>query len=361
MLRRLLSAGLASPELWTSLANAGVLGLALPEKHGGSGGSLVNLGAFSVEAGRGLCPMIVHSTIHAGLVVHALGSSSSTPRCCPSSPADDAAPQPLCGHRGTPVSSRPQCAPHPTATPGCSAGQSTSCSTRRAPTTSSSPEGTRSRTGPWCSSSPARRLVARGAAVDDGWSGCRPLALRRRHGRAIRCGCWAPTGQSPRSGCAGITNTATALLSLDLVGVGEAALQRTVDHTVMRHQFGRPSRRSRRAASGGQHAHRPVRSPPGGVGGGVPARRRSHAPRARRPWRACTPPPRPSSSHSMRTNCTAAWATSSTPTCTGISERARVLSTLGGGADIAAKWLEGEMNWEPHDDGRQPRRPGFGR
>ena len=28
------------------------------------------------------------------------------------------------------------------------------------------------------------------------------------------------------------------------------------------------------------------------------------------------------------------------------SERARVLSTLGGGADIAAKWLEDEMNWE---------------
>ena len=28
------------------------------------------------------------------------------------------------------------------------------------------------------------------------------------------------------------------------------------------------------------------------------------------------------------------------------SERARVLSTLGGGADIAAKWLEDEMNWK---------------
>ena len=28
------------------------------------------------------------------------------------------------------------------------------------------------------------------------------------------------------------------------------------------------------------------------------------------------------------------------------SERARVLATLGGGADIAAKWLEGEMNWD---------------
>ena len=28
------------------------------------------------------------------------------------------------------------------------------------------------------------------------------------------------------------------------------------------------------------------------------------------------------------------------------SERARVLSTFGGGADIAAKWLEHEINWK---------------
>ena len=28
------------------------------------------------------------------------------------------------------------------------------------------------------------------------------------------------------------------------------------------------------------------------------------------------------------------------------SERARILATLGGGADIAAKWLEDEMNWD---------------
>ena len=30
-----------------------------------------------------------------------------------------------------------------------------------------------------------------------------------------------------------------------------------------------------------------------------------------------------------------------------LSERARILSTLGGGADIAATWLENEMNWKP--------------
>ena len=35
----------------------------------------MDLGAFYVEAGRELCPTIVHSTIHAGLVVDALGTA----------------------------------------------------------------------------------------------------------------------------------------------------------------------------------------------------------------------------------------------------------------------------------------------
>ena len=49
----------------------------------------------------------------------------------------------------------------------------------------------------------------------------------------------ADDGGSPRR-LRRVANAAVALLSLDLVGVGEAALQRTVDYTMMRHQFGRP-------------------------------------------------------------------------------------------------------------------------
>ncbi len=37
-----------------------------------------------------------------------------------------------------------------------------------------------------------------------------------------------------------VANAAVALQSLDLVGVGEAALQRTVEYTKARKQFGRP-------------------------------------------------------------------------------------------------------------------------
>jgi alkylation response protein AidB-like acyl-CoA dehydrogenase len=50
-----------------------VLGLAIDEQHGGSGGSLTDVGIFSVEAGRALCPNIVHSTVHAALAVDWLG------------------------------------------------------------------------------------------------------------------------------------------------------------------------------------------------------------------------------------------------------------------------------------------------
>src|SRR5437879_4062727 len=59
--------------LWKALADAGVLGLAIGERHGGSGGSLADLGIFHVEAGRALCPRVVHSTAVAALAVDWLG------------------------------------------------------------------------------------------------------------------------------------------------------------------------------------------------------------------------------------------------------------------------------------------------
>ncbi|MGB7508308.1 MAG: acyl-CoA dehydrogenase family protein, partial [Mycobacterium sp.] len=76
MLRRLLSAGTEPSALWASLADAGVLGLTLPEQYGGSGADLTALGAFCVEAGRALCPTIVHGTLHAGLAVQTFGTAA---------------------------------------------------------------------------------------------------------------------------------------------------------------------------------------------------------------------------------------------------------------------------------------------
>jgi hypothetical protein len=59
--------------LWTSLAGAGVFGLLLPHEYGGAGGALTDLGVFYVEAGRALCPTIVHGTLHAAFAIKSLG------------------------------------------------------------------------------------------------------------------------------------------------------------------------------------------------------------------------------------------------------------------------------------------------
>ena len=64
--------------LWKALTEAGVLGLAIEEQHGGSGGSLSDLGIISAEAGRALCPMVVHSTMHAALAVDWLGGPDAS-------------------------------------------------------------------------------------------------------------------------------------------------------------------------------------------------------------------------------------------------------------------------------------------
>ena len=87
--------------LWKALADAGVLGLAIDEQHGGSGGSLTDLGLFSVEAGRALCPTIVHSTMHAALAVDWLGTRRRRRRgCLRWRPEAHAAP-PRCGAHAT--------------------------------------------------------------------------------------------------------------------------------------------------------------------------------------------------------------------------------------------------------------------
>src|SRR2546423_14607298 len=59
--------------LWKALANAGVFGLLVPEEYGGADGALTDLGVFCVEAGRALCPTIVHGSLQAALAIQFLG------------------------------------------------------------------------------------------------------------------------------------------------------------------------------------------------------------------------------------------------------------------------------------------------
>ena len=70
MCRSVLAAELEPDAQWKALADAGVLGLAID-------GSLTDLGVFCVEAGRALCPRVVHSTVYAALAVDWLGVGSA--------------------------------------------------------------------------------------------------------------------------------------------------------------------------------------------------------------------------------------------------------------------------------------------
>jgi alkylation response protein AidB-like acyl-CoA dehydrogenase len=142
-----------------------------------------------------------------------------------------------------------------------------------------------------------------------------------------------------------VANAAVALLCLDLVGVAEAVLQRTVDYTKMREQFGRPIASFQAA----QHlvadmrialsaARLAAHSAVFWIGRGRTATRETAIAR----MRAAAVKQITLDAHQLHGGMGYVLDTDLHL----FSERARVLSTLGGGADIAAKWLEGEMDWE---------------
>ncbi|MFC7495793.1 MULTISPECIES: acyl-CoA dehydrogenase family protein [unclassified Nocardioides] len=69
--------------LWEELARAGVLGLPFAEERGGAGAGLVEVGVLAREAGRALCPSVVLGTIGLGLAVDWLGDDALRDRLLP--------------------------------------------------------------------------------------------------------------------------------------------------------------------------------------------------------------------------------------------------------------------------------------
>ena len=57
-----------SPELWQKMAELGWLGLAVPEEHGGVGGSLMDLAVLFEEVGRAAFPSPLFSTVVLGVL-----------------------------------------------------------------------------------------------------------------------------------------------------------------------------------------------------------------------------------------------------------------------------------------------------
>jgi len=339
MLRRLLDG--AEPRLlWSRLADAGVLGLTLPECHGGSGAPLTALGAFYLEAGRGLCPTIVHGTVQAGLAVDALGNAEQRGVLLPQLASGTASAT-------TALWSNVDAGSVAPALRADADGESWTLTgsvdfvldASSADYVVVSGSEATGRTLVFVVPTDEEGLVAETLTLMGGQT-----AARLRFDDVVvdddRMVLGADEGISEEQ-LHRLANTATALLSLDLVGVGEAALQRTVDHTIMRHQFGRPIASFQAAQhlvadmhialSAARLAARAAvaQLAAGGTATRATAVARMHAAEAAKRVTL--------DAHQLHGGMGYVVDTDLHK----FSERARVLSTLGGGADIAATWLEG--------------------
>jgi len=338
MLRGLLAAHRSDP--WEVLAGAGVLGLGLPEACGGSGGTLADLGIFAREAGRGRCPFAVHSTVFAAQAIHALGSDDDCRRWLPA------------------------------LVTGRMSATTALWNANDASDVTATVRADRGPGGGWfltgtadfvSDADTADAVVVSGIDAEGRTSGfvCRlgapgvtptPLALMGGH-RASRVrfedaqADGALIGGAPLSTeqLCRVANAVVALTSLDLVGAGEAVLDRTVEYTTLRRQFGRPiaSFQAAQHIVANMHialaaARLAAQSAVFRIGDGDIAVRETAIAR-------------------MHSATAAKWATLDAHQLHGgmgyvvetdlhlWSERARVLSTLGGGADVAAVWLEDDQ------------------
>jgi alkylation response protein AidB-like acyl-CoA dehydrogenase len=348
MLREIFAAKVSAPNaLWKSLAEAGMLTLTVPDEFGGSAGALTDLGVFFVEAGRSLCPLSVHATVLAGLAIDALGSPSQRASWLPDvgagvirvttslwNPRDAGIVSPsvqarLDGARGWRLSGRADFV-----LDADSADYVVVTATDES----------------------SGKTLAFVVGTESAGLCVEPLTMMgKQHAGTLHLDDVAIVGENTTLGCdgAGITvdqlrrlaNTAVALLSLDLVGVGEAALQRTVDYTAARHQFGRPIASFQAAQHLVANMHIAVsaarlaaRSAVFWIGRGRTATRetaiaRMHAAAAAKLVTL--------DAHQLHGGMGYVVDTD----LHRYSERARVLATLGGGADVAATWLEEERSW----------------
>lgn len=326
------------PTLWKALAAAGVLGLAVSEQYGGSGGHLPDLGVFCIEAGRALCPMTVHSTVHAGLAIQALGSPE---QCAAWLPA-------LCDGTSTATTGlwSPNdagiVAPSLRAEGGAEGGwrlngtaEFVADADEADHVVVSAADAATGRTVVFVAPLRAPGVRIEVLSVMGGYR-----AFRVHFADAVVADQRAMLGEVDDDALHRLANAAVALLSLDLVGVGESVLASTVDYTKMRHQFGRPiaSFQAAQHLVANMHialasARLAARSAVFWLGRGHTATRetaiaRMHAATAAKLITL--------DAHQLHGGMGFVVDTDLHL----FSERARILATLGGGADVAATWLE---------------------
>jgi alkylation response protein AidB-like acyl-CoA dehydrogenase len=329
-----------TPALWKALADAGVFGLAIGEEYGGSGGSLDDLAVFCAEAGRALCPTTVHSSVLAALAIDQLGSPDIRAAWLPELARGSA--------RGTTTlwNARDAGVVSPVlhANPAASGWRLSGVADYVADAdiadvvVASATDTTGGRTLVCIID-----LAATGVSVE-------PLAMAGGHraftvrfdGTVVAAD--AAAGHHDGAALRRMANAAVALGSLDLVGVGQAVLERTVDYTKLRHQFGRPigSFQAAQHLIANMHialaaARLAAHSAIFWIARGRTATRetaiaRMHAATAARLITLDAHQLHGGIGYVTETDLHL-W-----------TERARLGSTLGGGADVAAAWLEETLN-----------------
>jgi alkylation response protein AidB-like acyl-CoA dehydrogenase len=321
MARSVLSVELEPDAQWKALTEAGVFAMPLD-------GTLTDIGVFCVEAGRALCPRDVQDTLYAAIALDSLVARSEW---------------------------------LPRLTSGEARGACALFDPRDAsdvsPRLHASREGDR-----WLVSGVvdyvtnadvADVLIASTdlgiVAVDTTASGfsIEPLAMMGGFAAStVRLDSVAVDEPTPTVGdeLRRIANTVVALDCLDLVGVGAAVIDRTVDYTKMREQFGKPIA----AFQAAQHlvadmhialaaARLAAQSAVFQLGKGRTATRETAIARIRS-----------AEVKKITLDAHQLHGGMGYVVDTGLhrfSERARILATLGGGADIAARWLAAEMDW----------------
>jgi alkylation response protein AidB-like acyl-CoA dehydrogenase len=308
MCRSVLAAELEPAAQWKALAGAGVLGLPLD-------GSLSDVGIFCVEAGRALCPRVVQSTLYAALALDWLGV------------ALEWLPRLISGEvRGTFALFNPRDAADRRrgvaefVTDADQADVIVVCTDAGVVAVDTTTSGISIEPLPTMGGFPTFTVRFDGAMLDE------PVPVSDEQLRRV-------------------CNAVVALDCLDLVGVGEAVIDRTVGYTKMREQFGRPiaSFQAAQHLVADMHialsaARLAAQSAVFWIGRGRTATRETAVAR----MHAAEVKKITLDAHQLHGGMGYVVDTG----LHRFSERARVLSTLGGGADIAAKWLEDEMNWE---------------
>jgi alkylation response protein AidB-like acyl-CoA dehydrogenase len=325
----------STPTLWKALADAGIFGLAIAEDYGGSGGTLDDLAVFYVEAGRALCPTTVHSSLQAALAIDALGTPEAKAAWLPALTGGSV--------RGTTAlySARDAAIVSPAfrADPASGGGWRLSG------------------TADYIADADVADVIVVSATAREGTLvfivdahatgvGIEPLAMAGGH-RAFTVrfdgatpGADAPLGTVSPTDLRRAANTAVALGSLDLVGVGQAVIERTVEYTTLRRQFGRPIASFQAAQHLVADMHIAVAEARLAAHSAVFALARGHTATretAIARMHAATAARRVTlDAHQLHGGM--GYVTETDLHLW--TERARLNSTLGGGADVAAAWLE---------------------